>query len=68
MYFLVSGPRVEGEDTKRLERISEARGIKPADVAAELLRDADPWRLYRGSTAARFTKLAMGRAMGRSPW
>jgi hypothetical protein len=34
---------VEGEDTKRLERISEARGKKAADVAAELLRDADRW-------------------------
>ena len=32
---------VEGEDTKRLERISEARGKKAADVVAELLRDAD---------------------------
>jgi hypothetical protein len=32
---------VEGEDAKRLERISEARGKKAADVVAELLRDAD---------------------------
>jgi len=32
---------VEGEDAKRLERIAEARGKKPGDVVAELLRDAD---------------------------
>jgi hypothetical protein len=32
---------VEGEDAKRLERISEARGQKAADVVAELLRDAE---------------------------
>lgn len=32
---------VEGEDAKRLERISEARGKTAADVVAELLRDAD---------------------------
>jgi hypothetical protein len=32
---------VEGEDAKRLERISEARGKNAADVVAELLRDAD---------------------------
>ena len=32
---------VEGEDAKRLERISEARGKKAADVVAELLRDAE---------------------------
>ncbi len=32
---------VEGEDAKRLERIADARGIKPGDVVAELLRDAD---------------------------
>lgn len=32
---------VEGEDARRLERISEARGKKAADVVAELLRDAD---------------------------
>ena len=32
---------IEGEDAKRLERISEARGKKAADVVAELLRDAD---------------------------
>lgn len=32
---------VEGEDATRLERIAEARGKKPGDVVAELLRDAD---------------------------
>jgi hypothetical protein len=32
---------VEGEDARRLERISEARGKKAADGVAELLRDAD---------------------------
>lgn len=32
---------VEGEDARRLERISEARGKNAADVVAELLRDAD---------------------------
>jgi hypothetical protein len=32
---------VEGEDVRRLERIAEARGKKPGDVVAELLRDAD---------------------------
>jgi hypothetical protein len=32
---------VEGEAAKRLERISEARGTKAADVVAELLRDAE---------------------------
>jgi len=32
---------VEGEDAKRLERIAEARGKKPGDVVADLLRDAD---------------------------
>ena len=32
---------VEGEDVRRLERISEARGKTPGDVVAELLRDAD---------------------------
>jgi hypothetical protein len=32
---------VEGEDAKRLERISEARGKNAADVVAELLRDAE---------------------------
>jgi hypothetical protein len=32
---------IEGEDARRLERISAARGEKPADVIAELLRDAD---------------------------
>jgi hypothetical protein len=32
---------VEGEDLARLERIAQARGKKPGDVMAELLRDAD---------------------------
>lgn len=32
---------VEGEDAKGLERISQARGKKAADVVAELLRDAE---------------------------
>lgn len=32
---------VEGEDAKRLERISIARGKTAADVVAELLRDAE---------------------------
>ena len=32
---------VEGEDVERLERIARARGMKPCDVVAELLRDAD---------------------------
>ncbi len=32
---------VEGEDAKRLERIAAARGQKPGDVVADLLRDAD---------------------------
>jgi hypothetical protein len=32
---------VEGEDAKRLERLSEARVKKVADVVADLLRDAD---------------------------
>ena len=32
---------VEGEDANRLARISEARGQKPSQVLAELLRDAD---------------------------
>jgi len=32
---------VEGEDAERLERIAAARGKKPGDVVAELLRDAD---------------------------
>lgn len=32
---------VEGEDATRLERIAEARGMKPGDVVADLLRDAD---------------------------
>jgi hypothetical protein len=32
---------VEGEDAERLQRIAEARGKTPADLVAELLRDAD---------------------------
>jgi hypothetical protein len=32
---------VEGEDAERLERIAEARGKKPGEVVAELLREAD---------------------------
>jgi hypothetical protein len=32
---------VEGEDVLRLERIAQARGKKPGDVVAELLRAAD---------------------------
>jgi hypothetical protein len=32
---------IEGEDARRLQRISTARGEKPTDVIAELLRDAD---------------------------
>ena len=32
---------VEGEDAARLERLAEARGKKPGDLVAELLRDAD---------------------------
>jgi len=32
---------VEGDDAERLERIAYARGQKPGDVVAELLRDAD---------------------------
>ena len=32
---------VEGDDVKRLERTSEARGKAPAGAVAELLREAD---------------------------
>jgi len=32
---------VEGEDAQRLERLAAARGQKPSDVVAELLREAD---------------------------
>ena len=32
---------VEGEDAHRLARMAQARGQKPSDVVAELLRDAD---------------------------
>jgi hypothetical protein len=35
---------VEGEDAKRLERISAARGKPAADVVAELLREAERTR------------------------
>ena len=32
---------VEGQDATRLARLAEARGQKPSQVLAELLRDAD---------------------------
>ena len=32
---------VEGEDAERLERLAEARGKKPRELVAELLREAD---------------------------
>jgi hypothetical protein len=32
---------VEGEDARRLERLADARGKKPGEVVADLLRDAD---------------------------
>jgi hypothetical protein len=32
---------VEGDDAKRLERIARARGERPGEVVAELLRAAD---------------------------
>lgn len=32
---------IEGQDAERLERIAEARGKKPGEVVAELLREAD---------------------------
>jgi hypothetical protein len=32
---------IEGEDAKRLERLSEARGKTAAGVVADLIRDAD---------------------------
>ena len=32
---------VEGEDARRLERLAGARGKKPGEVVADLLRDAD---------------------------
>lgn len=32
---------VEGEDAERLERIAGARGKKPGEVVADLLREAD---------------------------
>jgi hypothetical protein len=38
LWILVS---VEGESAHRLERLARARGQRPHDVVAELLRDAD---------------------------
>lgn len=32
---------IEGEDASRLQRISAARGEKPTEVIADLLREAD---------------------------
>jgi hypothetical protein len=32
---------VVGEDARRLARLAEARGKRPGDIVAELLRDAD---------------------------
>jgi hypothetical protein len=32
---------VEGEDAKRLQRVAAARGERPSELIAELLRDAD---------------------------
>ena len=32
---------VEGEDAERLQRLSQLHGKKPADLVAELLRNAD---------------------------
>jgi hypothetical protein len=32
---------IEGEDASRLQRLAAARGEKPIDVIADLLRDAD---------------------------
>jgi hypothetical protein len=32
---------IEGEDAERLQRMSIARGERPTDLIAELLRDAD---------------------------
>jgi hypothetical protein len=62
---------VEGEDAKRLERISEARGQKAADVVAALLRRAHARRpvaltvhgLTEADAAARPT---IGRGYGRT--
>ena len=33
---------IEGEDAKRLQRVSAARGESPSELIAELLRDIDP--------------------------
>jgi hypothetical protein len=35
---------IEGDDVTRLERLSEARGKKPADIVIDLIRDADASR------------------------
>ena len=32
---------IEGDDARRLERLAGARGKKPGEVVADLLRDAD---------------------------
>lgn len=32
---------IEGEDARRLQRLSAARGEKPTELIAELLREAD---------------------------
>jgi hypothetical protein len=32
---------IEGEDARRLQRLSTARGEKPTELIAELLREAD---------------------------
>lgn len=32
---------IEGEDARRLQRLSAARGEKPTELIAELLRDAE---------------------------
>ena len=33
---------VAGDDAKRLERLSESRGVSAADVVSELLREGGP--------------------------
>jgi hypothetical protein len=33
---------IGGEDAKRLQRVSAARGESPSELIAELLRDVDP--------------------------
>jgi hypothetical protein len=52
---------VEDEDASRLARIAEARGLKPSEVLAELLRDADRPAAY----AARRAPGALVRGDGR---